>query len=74
MSPRMQMEIAMSEACPRPLYSIPSADADAKVSQLCRQNSGYVLSYVTGLPRVRYLVEKVVQETMLRAWRSSHAI
>jgi DNA-directed RNA polymerase specialized sigma24 family protein len=68
------MEIAMSEACPRPLHSIPSADAEAKVSQLYRQNSGYVLSYVTGLLRVRYLAGKVVQETMLGAWRSSHAI
>ncbi len=59
----------MSEACPRPLHGIPSADAGAKVSQLYCQNSGYVLSYVTGLLRVRYLAENVVQETMLRAWR-----
>ena len=43
----------MSEACPRPLHSIPSADAEAKVSQLYRQNSGYVLSYVAGLLKVR---------------------
>jgi DNA-directed RNA polymerase specialized sigma24 family protein len=62
------MEIAMGEACPRPRNSIPSADAEAKVSQLYRENSDYVLSYVTGLLRVRYLAENVVQETMLRAW------
>ena len=59
----------MSEACPTPLHSIHSADAEAKVSQLYRENSGYVLSYVTGLLRDRYLAEDVVQETMLRAWR-----
>ncbi len=44
-------------------------DADAKVSQLYRENGAFVLSYVTGLLRDRYLAEDVVQETMLRAWR-----
>ncbi len=59
----------MSQACPTQLRSMPSADAEAKVSQLYRENSAYVLSYVTRLLRDRYLAEDVVQETMLRAWR-----
>jgi RNA polymerase sigma-70 factor, ECF subfamily len=63
------MEIAMSQACPTPLRSMPSADAEAKVSQLYREHSAYVLSYVAGLLRDRYLAEDVVQETMVRAWR-----
>src|ERR1700761_6607959 len=62
------METAMSQACPKPPHSLPSAGAEAKVSQLFRENSGYVLSYVTGLLKDRYLAEDVVQETMLRAW------
>jgi RNA polymerase sigma-70 factor (ECF subfamily) len=63
------MEIAMSQACPSPLRSIPADDAEAKVSQLYRENSAVVLRYVTKLLRDRYLAEDVVQETMLRAWR-----
>src|SRR5712691_3541135 len=63
------MEIAMSQACQQQLRSIPAGDAEAKVSQLYRENCGFVLSYVTGLLRDRYLAEDVVQETMLRAWR-----
>ncbi len=59
----------MSQACPQQLRSVPDGDADAKVSQLYRENAAYVLSYVTGLLRDRYLAEDVVQETMLRAWR-----
>jgi RNA polymerase sigma-70 factor (ECF subfamily) len=59
----------MSQACPTQLRSMPSADAEAKVSQLYRENSAYVLRYVTRLLRDRYLAEDVVQETMLRAWR-----
>lgn len=58
----------MSQACPK-LRIIPAEDAEAKVSQLYRENERYVLSYVTGLLRDRHLAEDVVQETMLRAWR-----
>jgi RNA polymerase sigma-70 factor (ECF subfamily) len=63
------METAMSQACPQPLRSVPAADAEAKVSQLYRENNAYVLHYVTRLLKDRYLAEDVVQETMLRAWR-----
>jgi RNA polymerase sigma-70 factor, ECF subfamily len=59
----------MSQAFPASLHVVPSAEAEAMVSQLYRENGGYVLSYVTGLLRDRYLAEDVVQETMLRAWR-----
>jgi RNA polymerase sigma-70 factor (ECF subfamily) len=58
----------MSQACPE-LRSFAAADAEAKVSQLFRENGAFVLSYVTGLLRDRHLAEDVVQETMLRAWR-----
>jgi len=44
-------------------------DADAIVDRLYRENGAFVLSYVTGLLKDRYLAEDVVQETMLRAWR-----
>jgi RNA polymerase sigma-70 factor (ECF subfamily) len=63
------MEIAMSQACLQQLRSVPAGDAEAKVSQLYRENAAFVLSYVTRLLRDRYLAEDVVQETMLRAWR-----
>src|SRR5215468_9719765 len=59
----------MSQACPPRLRSVPADDAEAMVSQLYRDNGAFVLSYVTGLLRDRYLAEDVVQETMLRAWR-----
>jgi RNA polymerase sigma-70 factor, ECF subfamily len=62
------MEIAMTDARQQTLRSVP-ADADRMVSELYRDNAGFVLSYVTGLLRDRYLAEDVVQETMLRAWR-----
>jgi RNA polymerase sigma-70 factor, ECF subfamily len=39
------------------------------VARLYRENGAFVLSYVTGLLKDRYLAEDVVQETMLRAWR-----
>ena len=61
----------MSQACPQVLRSVRSEDAEAKVSQLYRENGGFVLSYVTKLLRDRHLAEDVVQETMLRAWRHS---
>jgi RNA polymerase sigma-70 factor, ECF subfamily len=44
-------------------------DADAFVTELYRENGSFVLSYVNGLLKDRYLAEDVVQETMLRAWR-----
>jgi RNA polymerase sigma-70 factor (ECF subfamily) len=44
-------------------------DADEIVARLYRENGAFVLSYVTGLLKDRYLAEDVVQETMLRAWR-----
>lgn len=59
----------MSQACPPRLRSIAVDDAEAIVSQLYRDNGPFVLSYVTGLLKDRYLAEDVVQETMLRAWR-----
>jgi RNA polymerase sigma-70 factor (ECF subfamily) len=43
--------------------------ADEMVTQLYRDNGPFVLRYVTGLLKDRYLAEDVVQETMLRAWR-----
>jgi RNA polymerase sigma-70 factor, ECF subfamily len=43
--------------------------ADAKVRSLYQENGAFVLTYVTGLLKDRYLAEDVVQETMLRAWR-----
>jgi len=55
-----------SPACPPAELA---ADAEAIVIQLYRENGSFVLSYVTGLLRDRYLAEDVVQETMLRAWR-----
>src|SRR5258708_17201007 len=63
------MEIAMKQASPPRLRSVPADDAEAMVSQLFRDNGAFVLSYVTGLLRDRHLAEDVVQETMLRAWR-----
>jgi RNA polymerase sigma-70 factor, ECF subfamily len=42
---------------------------DVFVAGLYREYGAFVLSYVTGLLRDRYLAEDVVQETMLRAWR-----
>src|SRR5580700_1588124 len=46
-----------------------SLDADEVITKLYRENGAFVLSYVTGLLKDRYLAEDVVQETMLRAWR-----
>lgn len=49
--------------------SFSACDADEVVTQLYKDNGAFVVSYVTGLLRDRYLAEDVVQETMLRAWR-----
>src|SRR6266566_2037302 len=49
--------------------SISAHDAEEMVTQLYKDNGAFILSYVTGLLRDRYLAEDVVQETMLRAWR-----
>jgi RNA polymerase sigma-70 factor (ECF subfamily) len=46
-----------------------SRDAETVVTQLYRDYSALVLSYVIRLVKDRYLAEDVVQETMLRAWR-----
>jgi RNA polymerase sigma-70 factor (ECF subfamily) len=43
--------------------------AEELVTRLYIDNGPFVLSYVTGLLKDRYLAEDVVQETMLRAWR-----
>jgi RNA polymerase sigma-70 factor (ECF subfamily) len=43
--------------------------AEELVTKLYLDNGAFVLSYVTGLLKDRYLAEDVVQETMLRAWR-----
>ena len=59
----------MIHACPSPLRIVPADDAEAKLNQLYRENSAFVLSYVTRLLKDRHLAEDVVQETMLRAWR-----
>jgi RNA polymerase sigma-70 factor (ECF subfamily) len=65
----------MTKPCALQLRSAPASepgpgpDADAIVTQLYRDNGAFVLSYVTGLLKDRYLAEDVVQETMLRAWR-----
>jgi RNA polymerase sigma-70 factor, ECF subfamily len=45
-----------------------SPDADEIIARLYRDNGAFVLGYVTGLLKDRYLAEDVVQETMLRAW------
>jgi RNA polymerase sigma-70 factor (ECF subfamily) len=44
-------------------------DAEILVTELYRENGPFILAYVTGLVKDRYLAEDVVQETMLRAWR-----
>lgn len=59
----------MTEVTALRLLSLPADEADAMVSQLYRENGAFVLSYVTGLLKDRYLAEDVVQETMVRAWR-----
>jgi RNA polymerase sigma-70 factor (ECF subfamily) len=46
-------------------------DAEELVTRLYIDNGAFVLNYVTGLLKDRYLAEDVVQETMLRAWRHS---
>ena len=64
----MNLETAMSQACPQ-LRSIPGSDAESVVDELYKSYGPFILSYVTGLLKDRYLAEDVVQETMLRAWR-----
>ena len=44
-------------------------DPDEMITKLYADNRAFVLSYVTGLLKDRYLAEDVVQETMVRAWR-----
>jgi RNA polymerase sigma-70 factor, ECF subfamily len=44
-------------------------DADEFISAVYTDNGPFVLSYVTGLLKDRYLAEDVVQETMVQAWR-----
>jgi RNA polymerase sigma-70 factor (ECF subfamily) len=55
------------DSCPP---TIPAHDADEVVTRLYTEYGPFVLSYVTGLLKDRYLAEDVVQETMLRAWRN----
>jgi RNA polymerase sigma-70 factor, ECF subfamily len=47
----------------------PAGAAETVVRGLYQDNASFVLNYVTGLLKDRYLAEDVVQETMLRAWR-----
>lgn len=47
----------------------PGRAAEELVTRLYLDSGPFVLSYVTGLLKDRYLAEDVVQETMLRAWR-----
>lgn len=49
--------------------SVPGHDAEEVITRLYKDNGTFILGYVTGLLRDRYLAEDVVQETMLRAWR-----
>src|SRR5260221_2747116 len=49
--------------------SVPGHDAEEMITQLYKDNGSFILGYVTGLLRDRYLAEDVVQETMLRSWR-----
>jgi RNA polymerase sigma-70 factor (ECF subfamily) len=49
--------------------SVPGREAEKVITQLYKDNGTFILTYVTGLLRDRYLAEDVVQETMLRAWR-----
>jgi hypothetical protein len=49
--------------------SVPGHDAEEIITRLYKDNGAFILGYVTGLLRDRYLAEDVVQETMLRAWR-----
>jgi RNA polymerase sigma factor (sigma-70 family) len=44
-------------------------DAAEMIARLYADDGAFVLSYVTGLLRDRYLAEDVVQETMIRAWQ-----
>ena len=44
-------------------------DAGVVVAGLYREHGAFVLGYVTGLLKDRFLAEDVVQETMVRAWR-----
>jgi RNA polymerase sigma-70 factor (ECF subfamily) len=69
MSRARETEFAMTDVMALRLLSLPADEADAMVSQLYRDNGAFVLSYVTGLLKDRYLAEDVVQETMVRAWR-----
>jgi RNA polymerase sigma-70 factor, ECF subfamily len=71
----------MTESCASPLRSLPAGDdddiavhwsdpdPDEMIAELYADYRAFVLSYVTGLLKDRYLAEDVVQETMLRAWR-----
>jgi RNA polymerase sigma-70 factor, ECF subfamily len=51
--------------------SVPGHDPEEIITRLYKDNWAFILGYVTGLVRDRYLAEDVVQETMLRAWRYS---
>ena len=55
----------------RPPYLAPDPDTDPEeiIADLYADSGAFVLSYVNGLLKDRYLAEDVVQETMLRAWQ-----
>jgi RNA polymerase sigma-70 factor (ECF subfamily) len=52
-----------------PVVPGPDADPEKVIAGLYADSGAFVLSYVYGLLKDRYLAEDVVQETMLRAWQ-----
>jgi RNA polymerase sigma-70 factor, ECF subfamily len=62
----------MGEPTPR-LRAVPPPEereaAEEYINALYADNGPFVLRYVVGLLKDRYLAEDVVQETMVRAWR-----
>jgi RNA polymerase sigma-70 factor, ECF subfamily len=59
-------DMAVQPPC---LTTGPDVDPEEMITRLYADNRAFVLSYVTGLLKDRFLAEDVVQETMLRAWR-----
>ena len=49
--------------------AVAAPDREILITELYAENAAFILRYVTGLLKDRYLAEDVVQETMMRAWR-----